>query len=226
MISLKSSRFLVSCENYESKVFINNGTEYEDVTNKLSEDDKSELIDDLIYAISDLLKNNENANSDDSLYTGKRYYAFDDSGTLLMHLKYWSNACGELHHNGEYDLNDASELPDELQRAYKELWKEGYGCYGYLVEYDGSYYIALVSEFDETFAEDEKLSMDESYEIGKKNALQLYNTDLFRNAVLVIGKETGAQDCHEFIFLVPAMESEDVYDEIERNIYDNIWNVE
>ena len=28
MISLKGSRFLVSCENYESKVFINNGREY------------------------------------------------------------------------------------------------------------------------------------------------------------------------------------------------------
>lgn len=57
MISLKGSRFLVSCEDYESKVFINNGKEYKEVTNELSEDDKAELIDDLIYAISDLLKN-------------------------------------------------------------------------------------------------------------------------------------------------------------------------
>lgn len=56
MISLKGSRFLVSCEDYTSKVFINNGKEYKDVTNELSEDDKDELIDDLIYAISDLLK--------------------------------------------------------------------------------------------------------------------------------------------------------------------------
>ena len=48
MISLKGSRFLISCEDYNSKVFINNGKEYEEVTNKLSEDDKTELIDDLI----------------------------------------------------------------------------------------------------------------------------------------------------------------------------------
>lgn len=57
MISLKGSRFLVSCENYKSKVFINNGREYKEVTNELSEDDKTELIDDLIYAIIDLMKN-------------------------------------------------------------------------------------------------------------------------------------------------------------------------
>ncbi len=57
MISLKGSRFFVSCEDYNSKVFINNGKEYKEVTNELSEDDKDELIDDLIYAVSDLLKN-------------------------------------------------------------------------------------------------------------------------------------------------------------------------
>ena len=57
MISLKSSRFLVSCGYYTSKVFINNGNEYKEITNELTEDDKDELIDDLIYAISDLVKN-------------------------------------------------------------------------------------------------------------------------------------------------------------------------
>ena len=57
MISLQGSRFLVSCENYESRVFINNGKEYKEVTKELSEEEKNELIDDLIYAISNLLKN-------------------------------------------------------------------------------------------------------------------------------------------------------------------------
>ena len=33
MISLKDSRFLVSCENYEAKLFIKNGKEYKEVTN-------------------------------------------------------------------------------------------------------------------------------------------------------------------------------------------------
>ena len=75
----------------------------------------------------------------------KKYYEFNDKEELSAHLKYWSNACGELHHYGEYDL----------------------------AEYDGKYYIALVSEFDKTFADDEKLSMDKLYEIGKENALEL-----------------------------------------------------
>lgn len=56
MISLEASRFLVSCEDYETKVFINNGQEYKEVTNDLSEDEKNELISDLIYAISKLVK--------------------------------------------------------------------------------------------------------------------------------------------------------------------------
>lgn len=155
----------------------------------------------------------------------KKYYEFNDREELSAHLKYWSNACSELHHYGEYDLEDESELPDELQRAYRELWKEGNGCHEYLAEYDGKYYIALVSEFDKTFADDEKLSMYKLYKIGKENALELYGRDLFKNTVLVVGKETGIDNCHEIIFLVPAMESESVYDDIENSIYKNIWNV-
>lgn len=58
MISLKASRFLVSCEDYEPKVFIiSNERKYKEVTNELSEDDKDELIGDLVYAITDLMKN-------------------------------------------------------------------------------------------------------------------------------------------------------------------------
>lgn len=153
----------------------------------------------------------------------KKYYEFNDTQELNKHLKYWSNACGELHHHGEYDLDSVSELPEELQRAYNELWKEGNGCLEYLVEYDSKYYIALVSEFDDTFAYDSCVSMEKLYDIVRKNALELYHQDLFKNTVLVIGKETGCDDCHEIIFLVPAIECENVYDEIEDTIYLNIW---
>ena len=54
---------------------------------------------------------------------GKKYYEFDSELELSKRLKYWSNACGELHHHGEYDLDNVSELPIELQRAYNELKK-------------------------------------------------------------------------------------------------------
>ena len=79
----------------------------------------------------------------------KKYDVFESEKELNKHLKYWSNACGELHHQGEYDLTNISELPEELQRAYENLWEEGNGCLEYLVEYDGKYYIAyrLLSVF-------------------------------------------------------------------------------
>lgn len=57
MISLQASRFLVSCEDYTTKVFINTGKEYKEVTDTLSDNDKDELISDLIYAVSTSVKN-------------------------------------------------------------------------------------------------------------------------------------------------------------------------
>lgn len=149
----------------------------------------------------------------------KKYDVFESEKELNKHLKYWSNACGELHHQGEYDLTNISEL----QRAYENLWEEGNGCLEYLVEYDGKYYIALISEFDNTFANDNGLSMDKLYERVKFNALKLYEEELFLDTFLIIGKETGFNECHEICFLVPATESKNVYDEIEEEIYLNIW---
>lgn len=156
----------------------------------------------------------------------KKYFEFDNELELNKRLKYWSNACGDLHHHGEYDLDSISELPEELQRAYNELWKEGNGCLEYLVEYDGKYYIALVSEFDNTFANDIGISMEKLYGIVKRNALELFHQDLFKDTILMIGKETGCDNCHEIIFLIPAMESENIYDEIEDTIYLNIWKTD
>ncbi len=155
----------------------------------------------------------------------KKYDIFENEKEMNKHLKYWSNACGELHHYGEYDLTNISELPEELQGAYKELWEEGNGCLEYLVEYDSKYYIALISEFDDTFANDNGISMDELYERAKSNALKLYEKELFLNTFLVIGKETGFDGCHEICFLVPATESKNTYDEIELEIYLNMWKI-
>ncbi|MCM1234692.1 MAG: hypothetical protein NC489_31705 [Ruminococcus flavefaciens] len=151
----------------------------------------------------------------------QEYYEFDSEQELNKHLKYWSNACGDLHHHGEYDLESENELPDELRRAYNELWKEENGCYEYLAEFDGKYYIALISEWDNVYAHID-MTMDEIYESVKKDALELHGLDLFKDTVLVTGKETGFEGCHEFIFLVPAMAAEETYDEIERSICANL----
>ena len=105
------------------------------------------------------------------------------------------------------------------------MWKEGYGCYEYLAEYNGKYYVALVSEFDNEFAKDEHITMDTLYELAKHNALKLFSQELFKNTILVMGKNTGFKQCHEIMFLVPALEAENVYDEIEAAIYKNIWEI-
>lgn len=56
MITLKASKYCVDCENYESKVYIRTSpTDFKEVTNDLTDEDKNELIDDLIYAIHDVL---------------------------------------------------------------------------------------------------------------------------------------------------------------------------
>lgn len=152
----------------------------------------------------------------------KVYYEFDSIKELITRFGYWSNACGDLHHNGFVDL-DESELPDELRRAYTELYAEGNGTYEYLCEFDNKYYVALISEFHKNDAEERRVSMDEFYEFAKKNALALYEQDLFANTVLILGKNTGFDECHEVMFLVPAMEQKSVYDNIEYTIYQNIF---
>lgn len=52
-----------------------------------------------------------------------------------------------------------------------------------------------------------------------------YCTDLFKDTLLLMAKKPLDGDCHEFIFLVPAMESKEVYDEIEKEISEKIWDV-
>ena len=59
MIGLKASRFKVEYDETVTKgykVFTRRMGKYEDVTDTLTEDDKEELILDLIYAITDLIR--------------------------------------------------------------------------------------------------------------------------------------------------------------------------
>ena len=56
MISLKTSRFLVSYDNDKYKVFTRNRSGCKDVTNSLTETEKDELIEDLIYCLTDLIR--------------------------------------------------------------------------------------------------------------------------------------------------------------------------
>lgn len=153
----------------------------------------------------------------------KEIHLYESKEELYNHFSYWCTATGDFFHNGNYI--EEQDVPEPLLKAYKELYKEGNGCYEYLAEYDGKYYVALVSEFDSEYAEDSDMSMGELFEIGKDNALNLYSSELFANTMLVIGKGTGVDGCHEFMFLVPVETKETVYDEIEKTIYDKIYQI-
>ena len=63
MIRLKGSCFLVECKDYESHVYTRRLEDgkfvFDDITKSLSDKEKDALIDDLIYAIDDLLKPKE-----------------------------------------------------------------------------------------------------------------------------------------------------------------------
>ena len=61
MIALKGSRFIVSRDenstnDIDYKVFVRTKAKFRDVTDSLTQEETTELISDLIYALSDLLK--------------------------------------------------------------------------------------------------------------------------------------------------------------------------
>ena len=157
------------------------------------------------------------------IFAEENYTEFLDK-KAMSNLIYWSNGCGDLY-CGDKDIPE-EELPPELQRAFRDLWEEGNGCYEYLAEYEGTYYIALVSEFSWDFARDCGIKFTSGmYKIAKENALALHSTPLFPNTKLILGKNTGFEACHEVIFLVPAMEKKEIYDKIEKEISDHIFKV-
>ena len=59
MINLKASRFRVSHDDDNYHVFTRCRNEYKEVTNQLSGNEKDELIDDLIYCMQELMKNDK-----------------------------------------------------------------------------------------------------------------------------------------------------------------------
>lgn len=114
MISLKDSMFFVSCEDYSSKVFVYNGKEFEEVTSNLSEDVKDTLIDDLIYALTDLVKNQ------------KQEKQQDDGKIITIHLseselERINNVLGSMSHDDICTAyTEAMDIMLEKEEEFKE----------------------------------------------------------------------------------------------------------
>ncbi len=133
-------------------------------------------------------------------------------------LKYWSNACGDLHHHGEYDITEAN-LPEPLKRCYHDLWGEDYGSLCYLVESRDGYGIALINEYDECFADDCGLSMDDLFKSTMTDAFDVSKCELFSEASVYAAEYCGFDDCHELIVVFPAYISRETFQRAADALY-------
>lgn len=111
---------------------------------------------------------------------------FTDKNEYNEKLTYWSNACGDLHHDGKWI--EEKDLPPVLQDVYKRLWEEGNGSYCYLAEYDGELGIALINEYHE-YTELGEVGEKCNYQMAVRNGKRLEAENL--PVEVFIGKEMG-----------------------------------
>ncbi len=123
------------------------------------------------------------------------------------YVRYWSNACGDLHHFGERDITE-EELPAELREAYHSIWSERYDFACYLVETaDGCRGVALIADFEK-----------DDFAFAKKAAVLL--SDYFGGKLCVVLLESsGCDDGHELVVIVPASSSEHYMKDVNEKMY-------
>lgn len=130
---------------------------------------------------------------------------------------YWSNGCGDLHHNGEYTIHNVEDLPKELQRAFIELWSEGiYGVRCYLVEFNGKYGIAFEAGYDKYYADDLEISYEQLVRIAREKSVECSNK--YPEYDVIFGEDTeewsdGSTDSIVMI-IMPWDISERKFDEV------------
>lgn len=108
-------------------------------------------------------------------------------GKLDDGFSFWSNATGDLHHDGEW--LDRAALPQELRRAYDDLWSDKFAASCYLAEFDGRYGIALQAVYDSEFADDSGMS----YEVLLDTAIGIGKTlsESYPQYEVIFGKDTS-----------------------------------
>ena len=127
-------------------------------------------------------------------------------------IKYWSNSIGELHRHGKYDISE-DDLPDPLKEVYQEYdLFERYKSRSYLVETENGYGIALINEYDECFADDCKLTMDQLFFSAMVDAATIRSHSEFDTASIFLGEYLGFDSCHELAVVFPADISQESFE--------------
>ena len=142
-------------------------------------------------------------------------YGKDDLQKYREDLAYFCNACGELHYHGKYDITE-EQLPEELKRAYNELWTDSGYSLCYLVEYKGQYGIALINEFDDCYAEDSNTTMDSLFEHMKVKAEEYSKMEEFQTTTILLANDIGCFDCHEFVVIMPCNTEKELFDKVSK----------
>lgn len=130
---------------------------------------------------------------------------------------YWSNSLGELHHNGEYDIENVNELPEELQRAYNDLFCDGmYGVRVYLSEFNNKYGISFSASYDDCYANDLNITYKELVMIAKHKAIEL--SEKYSGFDILFGEDSiqfsdGSNETEILIFM-PWNITEEKFDEV------------
>ena len=131
--------------------------------------------------------------------------------------RFYCNAAGDLflpprEEGGEsVDLQDMTELPYPLQALYERFWSEMYGWLTYLVEFDGQYGLMLEQEFaadgsDPNYTEEMAVLYKEASSLGER--IEKCFEKFCPHAIVLIGKRSGFDDCHELCVFVPAGSSQ------------------
>ena len=130
------------------------------------------------------------------------YSKKDDMERFGNEIQFWSNGIGELHHRGVSISEE--ELPPELQRAYEDLWTDRYSGLCYLVETTQGYGVALLYEYDDCYADDCSLTMDQLFQFVLEDGEVISQRAEFQHNDIYIGEFSGFCECHELIVVFPA----------------------
>lgn len=146
-----------------------------------------------------------------SIVTVVEYKNIDSArNAYRQDIKYWCNSCGELYHPEKYNIME-SDLPEELRKAYNDLWTDSSGSYCYLVEYKDRFGVALINEYDDYYSKSINLPMDDLYKGVKKKASELCTMKVFENTIIITTEYQGFNDCHELIVIFPVNTEKNVF---------------
>lgn len=127
---------------------------------------------------------------------------------IYKKLKFWCSGYGDLYYPGGNPITE-DDLPDPLKYAYKEFWSEDSGLRECLVDYKGSYYLAIEVEYDpndKNFLEEYTRAIVEISELLVQNdsckvILDIANNKLLNNVIY---------------FLIPAEMEKKEFDKLKR----------